>query len=193
MTYFTLFNGKDDQFYFNLKAGNNEIILQSEGYKTKQNALGGIKSIQENCIDKSHYEMKKTKNGKPFFVLKAANGETIGKSEEYNSNQAMENGIDSVCTNGVSEIIKDLTKKDDSKKEFEIYVNAQPKKWKKKEISFVEVVELAFGEFINNDRTCYTVTYSRGMNSKKEGLLVFNNSINVKSKMIFNVSATDKS
>ena len=36
------------------------------------------------------------KAGKPYFVLKAANGEVIGTSEEYSSVGAMENGIAAV-------------------------------------------------------------------------------------------------
>jgi len=46
---FTLFIGADEKFYFNLKAGNGEIICSSQGYTTKQAALNGIASIQENA------------------------------------------------------------------------------------------------------------------------------------------------
>lgn len=35
---FELFTGTNDQWYFHLKAPNGEIILASEGYKTKQGA-----------------------------------------------------------------------------------------------------------------------------------------------------------
>ena len=43
---YTLFQGKDRQYYFNLKAANNQIILQSEGYASKQGALNGIASVK---------------------------------------------------------------------------------------------------------------------------------------------------
>lgn len=37
------------QWYFRLKAGNGEIIAQSEGYKTKQGAMKGVASVQLNA------------------------------------------------------------------------------------------------------------------------------------------------
>jgi len=47
MGYFKLFKSeKNNQFYFNLKAGNHETILQSEGYTTKASAINGIESVQ---------------------------------------------------------------------------------------------------------------------------------------------------
>jgi uncharacterized protein YegP (UPF0339 family) len=38
-----------DQFMFNLKAANGEIIATSERYKSKEHALDGIKSVQKNA------------------------------------------------------------------------------------------------------------------------------------------------
>ena len=46
---FTLFKGKDDQYYFNLKADNGEIIAASEGYTSKQSAENGIASVRSNA------------------------------------------------------------------------------------------------------------------------------------------------
>ncbi len=39
---------KDGQFYFNLKAGNGEIIGTSEMYKSTQGRDNGIESVQKN-------------------------------------------------------------------------------------------------------------------------------------------------
>ena len=89
-------NGK---FHFNLKAGNGQIILSSEMYETKAAAQNGIASVQKNAAEEGRYERRKAANGDPFFVLKAGNGEQIGRSETYSSDSAMENGIDSVRTN----------------------------------------------------------------------------------------------
>jgi uncharacterized protein YegP (UPF0339 family) len=41
-------------------------------------------------------------------VLLASNGQTLGRSEMYTSTSAMENGIKSVMTNGVSTFVKGL-------------------------------------------------------------------------------------
>jgi len=49
MGYFNLFKSdKNNEYYFNLKAGNHEIILQSEGYKAKASAENGITSVKAN-------------------------------------------------------------------------------------------------------------------------------------------------
>ena len=86
----------NSQFFFNLQAENNETILTSEQYSAKQSAQDGIESVRKNAPLEGRYERKTSTDGKPFFVLKAANGETIGKSELYSSSAAMENGIEAV-------------------------------------------------------------------------------------------------
>ncbi|MBL4879726.1 MAG: YegP family protein [Oleispira sp.] len=100
--FYLLFTGKDNQYYFNLKAGNNEIILQSEGYISKQGALNGIKSVQIHCTDDRNFVKKISKDDSPFFVLRAKNNEIIGKSEMYSSTQMMLKGIESVKFNGIT-------------------------------------------------------------------------------------------
>ena len=107
--YFELKTAKDGQTYFNLKAGNHEIILTSEMYKSRASAENGIESVQKNSPDEARYEIKEQKSGKPYFILKAANGQEIGRSEAYESNAALENGIESVKKNGSTADIKDKT------------------------------------------------------------------------------------
>lgn len=46
---YSVFTGRDNQYYFNLKSGNNEIILKSEGYTSKQSAESGIESVKKNA------------------------------------------------------------------------------------------------------------------------------------------------
>ena len=107
---FDLKQGGSGQFMFNLKAGNGEVILTSELYKQKQSAIAGIDSVKANAGDDTRYERKTAKNGQPFFVLTATNGQIIGKSEMYSSVSAMENGIQSVKNNGPVAAIEDSTK-----------------------------------------------------------------------------------
>jgi uncharacterized protein YegP (UPF0339 family) len=107
---FDLKQGGSGQFMFNLKAVNGEVILTSELYKQKQSAIGGIESVKANAADDSRYQRKTAKNGQPFFVLTATNGEIIGKSEMYSSLAAMENGIQSVKNNGPVATTEDSTK-----------------------------------------------------------------------------------
>ncbi len=97
------------QFLFNLKAANGQVILSSELYKEKEGALNGIESAQRNAVDKDRYERKTSKDGKPYFLLVAGNGEIIGRSEMYESMKAMENGIASVTRNAPASRVEDLT------------------------------------------------------------------------------------
>jgi uncharacterized protein YegP (UPF0339 family) len=106
---FDLKKAKDGQFLFNLKAGNGEIILSSELYTEKRGALGGIESVKRNAPIDGHYERKVAKNDEPYFVLKASNGQEIGRSETYSSKSAMENGIESVKKNAPDAAIDDQT------------------------------------------------------------------------------------
>ena len=109
MEKFALKKSKDGQFYFNLVAGNGEIILSSERYKSKSSAKNGIESVKKNAADDKRYVRKEAKNGKPYFVLRAGNNQVIGNSEMYNSDSAMENGIKSVKKNGPGSVVDDLT------------------------------------------------------------------------------------
>ncbi|MAT43631.1 MAG: hypothetical protein CL609_14935 [Anaerolineaceae bacterium] len=90
---------KNEQYLFNLKASNGQIILTSEQYKSKSGAVNGIESVRKNAVNESRFEVLESKNGEPYFVLKAGNGEVIGRSEIYSSDAACKNGIQSVMKN----------------------------------------------------------------------------------------------
>ncbi len=107
--YFELKTAKDGQTYWNLKAGNHETILTSEMYTTRVAAENGMESVRNNCTDENRYDRREQTNGKPYFVLKAGNGQEIGRSEAYESTASMENGIQSVTTNGTTTETKDKT------------------------------------------------------------------------------------
>lgn len=81
------------------------------------------------------------------------------------------------------------------KREFNhtLIINGRSKTWKEDLISFDQVIVAAFGKIDQSMTRAYTVTYSRGVESKPEGIMVKGNEIRVKDKMIFNVTATDKS
>ena len=106
---FELKTSSSGQFHFNLKAGNGEIILTSETYVAKSGAENGIESVRTNAPKDERYERKTSKKDEPFFVLKAANGEVIGRSEMYSSAKGMENGIESVKRNAPGARVEDLT------------------------------------------------------------------------------------
>ncbi len=106
---FEIYNDRRGEYRFRLKAGNGQIILASEGYSAKSGCTNGIESVRKHAPDDSRYDRLQSKNGSPYFNLKASNGQIIGTSEMYSSTSAMENGISSVKTNAPSAVVEDLT------------------------------------------------------------------------------------
>ena len=100
---------KNGEFQFNLKATNGQVILTSEGYKTKASCLNGVESVKKNCQDEKRFEIKEASNGKPYFNLMATNGQIIGSSQMYASTVNMKNGIASVMKNAPDAEVVDLT------------------------------------------------------------------------------------
>lgn len=98
-----------DQYMFNLRGENYEPILTSERYVTKTGALSGIESVRQNSPIDARYQRKTASDGSPYFVLVAANGTVIGRSEMYSSTSARERGIESVKANGPIAPVKDNT------------------------------------------------------------------------------------
>jgi uncharacterized protein YegP (UPF0339 family) len=106
---FEITTRKNGEFQFNLKAGNGQVILTSEGYSSKSGCTNGIESVKKNSQDDSKYDKKTSTNGKPYFNLKATNGQIIGNSEMYESVASRDNGIESVKKNAPDAEISDLT------------------------------------------------------------------------------------
>lgn len=77
--------------------------------------------------------------------------------------------------------------------EFTIIVNGREKQWNEKAITFKQVVELAFGNYNDNPDAVYTVTYAKGPQQNPEGSMVKGDVVFVTNKMIFNVTATNRS
>ena len=85
------------------------------------------------------------------------------------------------------------TLKEKGPKTYKLVVNARRKEWEGPTISFEQVVALAFGTYDNNPNRGYTVTYSKGPNTNREGTMVKGAVVDVTNNMIFDVTATDKS
>jgi len=98
---------KNEKYYFNLHAGNGQIILSSQWYESKQWALGGIDSIRENSGDESAYESSESDAWKFHFVLKANNGEIVGTSQVYTGMDGCAKGILSVMENWAATTVRE--------------------------------------------------------------------------------------
>jgi uncharacterized protein YegP (UPF0339 family) len=84
------------QLVFNLRSANGKVILTSERYASRAAALNGIKSVRRNAGADARFERRTSEAGQPFFVLRAANKEVIGRSEMYTRAANMEKGIAAV-------------------------------------------------------------------------------------------------
>jgi hypothetical protein len=72
-----------------------------------------------------------------------------------------------------------------------IIVNGRRKEVSADQLSFDQVVLLAFGEIKPN--FAYTMTYKAGPKENPEGSMSSGDSVRIKNGMHFNVTATDKS
>jgi uncharacterized protein YegP (UPF0339 family) len=106
---FEVRKGSDGRFMFNLKAANHEVILTSQMYENKQSVQEGIASVRENAVLSDHFEELVGTDGRPYFVLHAANKRVIGRSDMYSSAEAMRKGIHSVKTHAPDAEINDLS------------------------------------------------------------------------------------
>lgn len=96
---FVVSKSKDGQHYFVLKASNGQAVLQSERYKSPKSCANGIESVRKNSQEEGRFECRTAKDGRTYFVLKAANGQEVGRSQMYKSDSGCRNGMKSVATN----------------------------------------------------------------------------------------------
>lgn len=92
-----------------LKAGNGQVILVGKKYSSKDACKNAIESVKVNSQYEGRFKERIANDGRYYFVLKALNGQIIGKSEMYNTKSAMENGIWSVRKNAIDAEIIDNT------------------------------------------------------------------------------------
>ena len=74
-----------------------------------------------------------------------------------------------------------------------IIVNGRPKHFVGEEVSFAQIVALAFDKPPSGGSTIFTVTYKRGPAHKPEGTMVEGGVVKVKEGMVFNVTRTHRS
>jgi len=79
------------------------------------------------------------------------------------------------------------------KKKVTIVVNATPHQVEKEEMTYNEIVTLAFPDFPQHPERNYSVTYENGRGNKPSGILSPGGSVKVKEGMTFNVKHTGQS
>lgn len=99
---------------FSLKAGNGEIIANSQAYKDEKYCRQGIASVMKNApvaeiedqtvegfekVKHPKFEIYKDSAGEFRFRLKATNGQVIATGEGYKALAGCKNGIASIKKN----------------------------------------------------------------------------------------------
>ena len=74
-----------------------------------------------------------------------------------------------------------------------VIVNGREKTIDDRVLTFAEVIELAFDDPPTGPQVMFSITYRRGRGDKPEGTLVEGGKVRTKNRMVFNVTATDKS
>jgi len=105
---------------FDLKAGNGEIIANSEVYTSKAACLKGIESVKTNApiaavedqtaegfetLKNPKFEVYVDKAGEFRFRLKAKNGQIVVTGEGYKAKKSCLGGIESIRKNADSDIV----------------------------------------------------------------------------------------
>ncbi len=97
-----------EKFHFVLKAQNGQVILSSQMYSSKPAAIKGVEAVKTNALTDSLYDRKKASNDKFYFNLKSTNGQIIGSSQMYTSENGVTAGIDSVKNNAPDAAVKEV-------------------------------------------------------------------------------------
>ena len=69
--------------------------------------MNGIESVKKNSQNEGQFEVKKSNDGKNYFVLNATKGQTIGKSQMYKSESGCSNGMKSVAGSSADASVAD--------------------------------------------------------------------------------------
>ncbi len=110
---FVIKQTKNGGYSFVLKAGNGEVIGNSEVYGSLAACKNGVESVKKVCtahvedqtiegfetLKHPKFEIYKDKKGEVRFRLKAVNGEIILTGEGYSSKAGCKNGVDSIGRN----------------------------------------------------------------------------------------------
>ena len=106
---FVVSKRKNGEYQFVLKADNGVTILSSEGYSSKAGCMNGVESVKKHSQESDNLEMKTASDGSFYFNLKASNGQVIGTSQMYKTEETRSNGAGSVIKNAHNAKVTDET------------------------------------------------------------------------------------
>jgi hypothetical protein len=89
-----------DGWHFHLVAGNKRILLASEAYTSRTDALNGVLSVLDNGVDPSMYQVLPAAHGYLLHLV-AGNNAVIGFTETYSTKSSATRAIGS-CVRAVT-------------------------------------------------------------------------------------------
>lgn len=96
---YQVFKGLDGQYYFHVRAKNGEILVQSEGYASRANAVSGAGSVTTNGTNNANYEVRSAVGGQAYFLVKSStNSNVLAWSQLYTSSSSATTAKDSFKT-----------------------------------------------------------------------------------------------
>lgn len=106
---FELTKSEKGEFYFKLLSASGATLVRSEGYNAKASATNGIESVRKNATEDGRYELKAASDGRPFFNLKASNGQVIGTSPMFKDAAARDAAIKDLKAGAAAAKVSDKT------------------------------------------------------------------------------------
>lgn len=92
-TRFEITRNEKGEYYFKLVNSDGKTLIRSEGYNAKAGCTNGVESVRKNAADDNRYDLKTAKDGRPYFNLKAANGQIIGTSPMFADESARDAAV----------------------------------------------------------------------------------------------------
>ncbi|AEA26492.1 hypothetical protein Psed_4332 [Pseudonocardia dioxanivorans CB1190] len=87
----------------------------------------------------------------------------------------------------------DNTARGNHPREMTIVINARERTVTDKELTFEQLVAMAYPSAPTGENVMFTISFRRGHGNKPEGSLLTGETVKIKDGMVFVVSATDKS
>lgn len=93
---FSIAKSNDNQFMFQLKDGQEQVLFTSTLFATLSEAKAAIEALKDRATSFPNFERKKSPTNEMYFIVKTDDGRVIGSSEKHSSIPALENSITDV-------------------------------------------------------------------------------------------------
>ena len=106
---FEITKASNGEFFFKLLNDDGKTLLRSEGYNAKASCTNGIESVRKNASEDKRYDQKQASDGRPYFNLKASNGQIIGTSPMFADADAVVAAMATVKSDAAVADVTDLS------------------------------------------------------------------------------------